>query len=121
MKKFILAFFILFLLFGCAQNTTSNQPPANQGGQNNSSPPSGNAASVSISNFAFNPQQLTVAKGTTVQWTNNDSVAHSVNSDLFNSPLISTGQSFEFTFNSTGSFDYHCAVHPSMTGTIIVQ
>ncbi len=78
--------------------------------------------SVSIMNFAFNPNSLTVKVGTKVTWTNNDSVTHTVTADqgAFNSPVPS-GSSFSFTFTKAGTYAYHCSIHPSMTATIIVQ
>jgi plastocyanin len=79
----------------------------------------GNA--VDIQNFAFSPATLTVKKGTTVTWTNNDSAAHQIKSTTFNSSQFGKGQTFSFTFNDAGTFDYSCAIHPSMLGKIIVE
>jgi len=78
--------------------------------------------SVSIFNFAFNPSAITVRAGTTITWTNNDSASHTVTSDTntFASGTLSTGQSFSATFSTPGTYAYHCAIHPSMTGTVIV-
>jgi plastocyanin len=74
----------------------------------------------------FTPSQITVAKGGTVTWTNNDSIAHTVVDDLSNvggpsSGDIQPGSTYSFTFNKTGSFQYHCSIHPSMRGTIVVK
>ena len=79
-------------------------------------------ALVSISNFAFNPSITTVRVGTRVTWTNNDPTPHTVTSDSgsFGSGTLATGQSFSLTFNTPGTFTYHCAIHPMMTGTIVV-
>lgn len=84
-------------------------------------PSSGN--SISIAQFAFTPNNLTVKVGTKVTWTNNDSVTHTVTADqgAFNSNALAPGSSFSFTFSKAGTFSYHCSVHPSMTATIIVQ
>jgi plastocyanin len=78
--------------------------------------------SVSIMNFSFNPNSLTVKVGTKVTWTNHDSVTHTVTADqgAFNSP-VAPGSSFSFTFTKAGTYAYHCSIHPSMTATIIVQ
>lgn len=76
---------------------------------------------VVIQNFAFNPETLTVKVGTTVTWTNNDSTTHSIKSSTFNSSGLSTNDTFKFTFNTPGTFNYNCGIHPTMTGTIIVQ
>lgn len=86
------------------------------------SPVSGQA-NISINNFAFNPATLTVTKGTKVTWKNDQNVDHQVMSDTgaFQSNPLSPGSTFEFTFNETGTFPYHCNIHPTMTGTITVQ
>ena len=78
---------------------------------------------VTIQNMAFNPSTLNVQVGTTVTWINKDSVTHDVVSDtgVFNSGNLTNGMSYNYTFNQTGSFPYHCAIHPSMTGTIVVS
>jgi plastocyanin len=78
---------------------------------------------VSIINFAFQPSPIHVAVGSTVQWTNNDPVAHTSTSDngLWDSTAISPGNSFKFTFTSAGTFAYHCAIHPGMLGSVIVD
>ena len=79
----------------------------------------GNA--INIQNFAFSPATLTIKKGEAVTWTNNDSAPHQIKSATVNSELMSKGQTFSFTFNDTGTFDYICAPHPSMKGKIIVE
>ncbi|MFA6503459.1 MAG: cupredoxin domain-containing protein [Patescibacteria group bacterium] len=80
-------------------------------------------AAVSIGNTmtGFVPSSMTVKKGTTVTWTNQDSATHSVKSDGFQSENLSYNQSYSHTFNATGSFQYNCGLHPSMVGTINVQ
>jgi len=72
---------------------------------------------------AFNPSPLTVASGTTVAWTNTDSVAHTSTSDGsgWDSGSLAPGQQFKFTFSTSGTFHYHCAIHPGMVGTVVVQ
>ncbi len=92
-------------------------------------PPSGGAApatggsAVSLVNYAFSPTSLTVAAGTTVTWTNNDTAAHTVTADdgSFDSGNLSPGQSFTHTFTASGSVAYHCNYHPNMVATIVVQ
>lgn len=84
-------------------------------------PAESTSQAVGIRNFAFDPATLTVKKGTTVTWTNQDSVPHQIKSGSFNSAALGNGQSFSFTFDETGTFDYSCAIHPSMLGRIIVQ
>jgi plastocyanin len=81
------------------------------------------ANSVTIQNMAFNPSTLNVQVGTTVMWINKDSTTHQVVSDsgLFKSGNLTNGMSYNYTFTQAGSFPYHCAIHPSMTGTIVVS
>ena len=79
---------------------------------------------VTIQNFAFSPQTITVAPGTTVIWTNKDSVSHTVTSDTGawpDSGNLATNQTFSHTFTKAGTFPYHCAVHPSMTARVTVS
>lgn len=81
------------------------------------------ANTVQISNFNFSPATVTVKAGDTVTWTNNDSVEHSATADdsSFDTGLIGPGKSGTFTFAKAGTYTYHCQVHPTMKGTIIVQ
>jgi plastocyanin len=78
-------------------------------------------ASVEISNFAFNPATLTIKKGTTVTWTNNDKAPHAIKSESFNSDILKNGQTYSMTFSDSGAFNYSCSIHPSMAGQIIVE
>lgn len=81
------------------------------------------AMKVQIKGFAFNPGSLSVAVGTKVTWTNDDSVAHTVtaNDGSFDSGQLQPGSSFSHTFSKAGTIAYHCNNHPSMTATIIVK
>ena len=77
--------------------------------------------SVSITGFAFSPKTLSVKQGTTVTWTNKDATTHTVTSDnggFTSSGNLSQNETYQVTFNTVGNFPYHCAIHPSMTGTI---
>jgi plastocyanin len=78
--------------------------------------------SVNIVNFAFAPTPLTVPVGTTVVWTNQDFVVHTVTSDtgVWDSGSLSQGQSFPYTFKTPGTYAYHCIPHPYMMGTVTV-
>ena len=76
---------------------------------------------INIKNFSFNPNTITIKKGTTVTWINQDSTIHTVKSDTFNSPDLNQGDKFQFTFNNAGTFNYSCGIHPSMTGKIVVE
>jgi len=78
---------------------------------------------VTIDNFSFGPNAITVAQGATVEWTNKDDVPHNIisNDKLFGSPVLDSGQKFEFTFKKAGTFSYYCSIHPKMTGKVVVQ
>jgi plastocyanin len=76
---------------------------------------------VTIQNFTFLPASLSINMGDAVTWINQDSVPHTIVGDFATSPDLSNGQSFSFTFNQSGSFPYHCGIHPSMLGEVIVK
>lgn len=96
------------------------------------------ASSTSNENF-FVPNTLNISEGTTVKWTNGDLISyksfeveqiHTVTSGNidkgnigkeFDSGFISAGRSFQHTFNSTGTYDYFCFIHPFMTGKVNVS
>ena len=74
--------------------------------------------------LSFDPPQINVPTGSIVSWTNADSIQHTVTSDeqgLFDAGPISPGDTFENVFDSAGEFGYHCAIHPFMTGVVIVE
>ncbi|MBX4197301.1 cupredoxin domain-containing protein [Candidatus Saccharibacteria bacterium] len=77
-----------------------------------------------MQNFAFMPADITVKKGTTVTWTNNDSAAHTVtaisSSSGPSSGTLNQGDKYTFTFNTAGMFHYRCSIHPDMLGTVTV-
>ncbi len=77
---------------------------------------------VTIMNFAFQPQSVSVSAGTMVTWTNNDTAPHTSTSDTgaWNSGTLTTAGTYERVFSTAGTYPYHCAIHPSMLGTIIV-
>lgn len=79
-------------------------------------------SSVAIQNFSFQPGDLTVPVGTTITWTNQDGVQHTVTSDngTFDSNDIMPNNHFSYTFNQSGNYSYHCKIHPSMHGQIQV-
>jgi plastocyanin len=78
---------------------------------------------VKIDNFTFTPKSVTVKAGTTVTWTNQDDIPHTVTSTTkqFRSKALDTDDKFTFTFSTPGTYDYFCSLHPKMTGTIVVE
>jgi plastocyanin len=79
-------------------------------------------AAITIADFAF-AGASSVAVGDTVTVTNNDTVGHTwtAQDGEFDSGTIAGGDSFEFTFETPGEFDYFCSIHPQMTGSIAVE
>ncbi len=86
------------------------------------------AATQATSQKYFDPPQIPVKTGTTVSWTNKDSVAHTVTSGdpnagpsgIFDSNLIKPGNTFTHEFDSVGTTPYYCTIHPWMTGKVTV-
>lgn len=98
-------------------NNNTVDPPPPTGGKN-----------VTIKDFVFTPETVTVKVGSSVQWVNDGQTAHHVVSDddVWDSGQLasptgssdpygggsSAGQSFTFKFNTAGTYKYHCANHP---------
>jgi plastocyanin len=80
-------------------------------------------APVTIDNFVFVPERVTVKAGTTVTWTNRDDIPHTVAAKdrSFKSKVMDTDESYSFTFATPGEYTYFCSLHPHMTGTIVVE
>ena len=76
---------------------------------------------VSIAGFAFHPGTITIKAGDTVTWTNNDGATHTATGSGFDTGNISGGSSKSVTFDTAGTFAYHCSIHSSMTGTVVVE
>jgi plastocyanin len=78
---------------------------------------------VTIDNFVFEPERVTVKVGTTVTWTNHDDIPHTVASKdrAFKSKVMDTDESYSFTFSTPGEYSYFCSLHPHMVGTIVVE
>jgi plastocyanin len=79
---------------------------------------------VHMSGYAYGPAQLSVKVGDTVTWTNHDQAAHDAvvtsGPAQFRSPLLSTGESWSFTFAQPGTYSYYCSVHPDMRAQVVV-
>jgi len=80
-------------------------------------------SAVEIKDFAFAPAELDIAVGTTVTWTNDDTAPHTATQDGggFQSGKLDQSASYSFTFDTAGTFEYHCEYHPNMHGTIVVK
>ncbi len=118
---------IALVILACvAAGCSSSQTPPAPAATTSSQASTGGVNSITIKNFAFDPTPLTVKAGTVVTWVNQDGAPHIVVSDTgsptaFSSDSLSTGASYKFTFTQPGTYTYHCSIHLSMKGTIIVQ
>jgi plastocyanin len=80
------------------------------------------AVAIDIKDFAFSPQTLTIPVGTTVTWTNQDVTAHTTTAKdkTWDSNILQQGATFSYTFDTPGTYDYICSLHPNMTAQIVV-
>lgn len=110
------------LFFSACQAGAPVTPPSQQGASNTQQTAPVVGTKISISGNAFSPSNLSVKVGQTVTWTNSDGYAHTVVSDdgTINSGNLDTGKTFSSSFSKTGTYAYHCSIHPYMTGTITV-
>lgn len=105
------------------QNTNSNNNADSGTAQKNNANGAGRALrAISLQNFAFTPADIDIKAGTTVTWTNLDGVAHTVTGDNGgpSSGTIEPQGTYSYTFSTAGTYAYHCAPHPYMTGTVTV-
>lgn len=146
----LLAPVLALSLLGAACGGASEAPPAStDGGSEQSTDASESEASgstaasgtqVDVVNFAFKPKKLDIDAGTTVVWTNQDDILHTVTSgvgqkqgipgvtedkeakpDGMFDQEVDFEDTFEFTFDKAGTFKYFCAIHPGMTGVVTVK
>jgi len=81
------------------------------------------SAEVTVDNFTFAPETLTIPVNRTVTWINKDDVPHAIASDdgLFRSKALDTDDKYSYTFTKAGTYSYYCSVHPKMVGEIVVR
>jgi plastocyanin len=77
---------------------------------------------VTIVDFAFTPKATQLQMGDSVTWTNTGNALHTSTGDrplrLWDSPIMSAGQSYTLTFTAAGIYSYHCRFHPYMHGRV---
>ena len=118
-----------------------NQPSqsSNEGSNTQSAPQNPQSKEVLIKGFAFSPSTINIKVRDSITWTNQDSASHTVTSDSgselsasglelksdsgseLNSELLSQGESYSHTFNTPGTYSYHCTPHPGMKAKVIVS
>jgi plastocyanin len=116
MQMLVLAFVISLTIPSFGEKEEVKQTPGSQNNQTDKN-------QVNIDNFSFTPAILTVPVGTTVTWINHDDVPHLVMSTdkRFTSPPLDTDDRFSYIFTASGTYNFYCAIHPKMTGKIIVK
>jgi plastocyanin len=125
---------VILPLLGCSANSADRRSTAagtaasgSDADRKDAPGTSTNPSSVEvvIDNFTFSPATLTVAAGTKVTWVNRDDVPHTATSTatprVFDSRTLDTDGRFSFVFSTPGTYEYFCAVHPKMTGKVIVK
>jgi plastocyanin len=111
--KRVLGLVLLLTVIGCdggEEETASSVPAAEE--------------TVEIADFAFAPEELTIAAGSSVTWVNMDpNLPHTATSDdeVFDSGSLTEGAEFSFTFDEAGTYAYFCQVHPTMRGSVVVE
>lgn len=131
------AILLVFLVMCCGCLTTPQSPPPSAGAPTPallatltltgaSAAGTGEVVPIRIKENSYDPYRVTVKTGTTVVWTNEDSISHSVlytgaGATKFNSGPIRKGESFSNTFNTPGRYAYTDLQHAGMEGTIIVE
>ncbi len=118
-KLLLLVIAIPLLAAGCNAQTAPEVMPTPMEEQS-----SINANEVIIENFNYGPAEVVVKKGTTITWTNKDSAGHTVTATGDNGPksnLFGQGETYSYTFDEVGTFEYFCEPHPYMKGVIKVE
>lgn len=119
------------LVTGCgdsAGSTTTAAPgttagPATTVAPGSTAPGGPRTIQVIMTNRSYDPKDVTINVGDTVMWVNEDAPRHDVVADNgeFKSELFDEGGTFSFTFDTPGTYPYHCSIHPGMEGTVIVE
>ncbi|MEX0646764.1 MAG: plastocyanin/azurin family copper-binding protein [Balneolaceae bacterium] len=127
----LLILVLAFTISACGDSSTNSNGNGNENGGGNEPPPSEEPGpdEVWMEGTTFTPSNLEVEEGTTVTWTNQSSLVHTVTSGddgthdgEFDSGDIAAGGEYSYTFNDAGTYEYFCRPHvgQGMTGTITV-
>ena len=109
---YLLAGFLSIMMPSCSKSDADTTAGTNPNTQN-----------INILVTQFDPNPLTMQLGSKISWINKDTEAHSVVSDdgtSFNSGIINPGASYTITPNFTGTYEYHCGIHPAVKGTVYI-
>ena len=128
-KKAAYSLFVLLAVFSIIAITPSAFAAHGEGGMSATVENAAGSSTPGCEPDCFIPSTVVITVGGTVTWENTDTMAHTSSSGtpadgpdgVFDSSLVMAGASFSHTFDSAGTFDYFCMVHPWMTGTVIVE
>ena len=115
----LLVFVFVLTATACGSSST----PTYGGGGGGGGGCTSTSNSITIADFSFSPSCTTVPLNTVVTWTNNGPTAHTTTSDVagqWDSGQMAATNTYPHTFNSAGTFAYHCTNHPTMMATIVV-
>jgi len=129
MEKAVYSLFVLLTVFSIIAITPSAFAAHGEGGMSATVENAAGSSTPGCEPDCFIPSTVVITVGGTVTWENTDTAAHTSSSGtpvdgpdgVFDSSLVMAGASFSHTFDSAGTFDYFCMVHPWMTGTVIVE
>ena len=119
--RIALAAALLCVCSGCGSSYSTPTNPSNPSSGGSGTPVSIVRGASTLTTTAYAPSPVTVGVGGSVTWTNSDSTAHTSTGATWNSGAIAPGASYTMTFSTAGTYTYHCAFHPGMTGTVTVQ
>ncbi len=130
-KKMLLSagiiIFLVLTLNGCGGGDSSTYDGTNDTSSTVKAVtcPAGGTTDVAIDNFAYSPASVSVPVNTVVKWSNLDSSTHTVTSTTAPAggsfdAQVNPGASVCLNFTAAGTYNYHCSIHPSMTGTVTV-
>lgn len=135
MKK-VIAYWLLMVLLGLAvggcqatEPTTTTTEPTTTEPTTTTTPatatttPASDVFEVAVVDNGYLPKIATVPVGTTVTWVHQSIIVHTVTSDapLYDSGFLREGNSFSYTFDQSGTYEYHCTIHPTLRGTVVVE
>jgi len=129
MDKAVCSLFVLFTVFSVIAITPSAFAAHGEGGMSATVENAAGSSTPGCEPDCFIPSTVVITVGGTVTWENTDTAAHTSSSGtpadgpsgVFDSSLIMAGGSYSHTFDTAGTFDYFCMVHPWMEGTVIVE
>ncbi len=123
-NKLIMGFLLILcssiLLVFCSKGSSNSN---GDNSNNNNPPPTTSGNAVLISGMQFGTTSLAVKAGTTVTWTNNDHMTHTVTADdgSFTSGDLNYRDTYSHTFSNVGTYNYHCKYHSNMKANVVAN